>query len=178
MTKRPTWSPLKHHIGTSLVVQWLRLRSSTAGGRGSIPGQGTKIPHASRRGQKKKKVVFSCCLNIPANRLWAPQPGDQVPQCDKVAPCHKFFFLPSSDFDVVTFKHASVDPPDSWSSHLLTGPHALCCPPPWCSPRVVPSWPDMTVSVGPVNIVGFVFPWASSLPPLMAAPDWSSHKKI
>ena len=32
--------------GTSLVVQWLGLRASTAGGTGSIPGQGTKIPQA------------------------------------------------------------------------------------------------------------------------------------
>ena len=41
-------------IGTSLVVQWLRLRALNAGGPGSIPGQGTrshmpqlKIPHAT-----------------------------------------------------------------------------------------------------------------------------------
>ena len=34
------------HPGTSLVVQWLRLRASNAGGKGLIPGQGTKIPHA------------------------------------------------------------------------------------------------------------------------------------
>ena len=33
--------------GTSLVVQWLGLRASTAGDTGSIPGWGTKIPHAS-----------------------------------------------------------------------------------------------------------------------------------
>ena len=32
--------------GISLAVQWLRLRASTAGGTVSIPGQGTKIPHA------------------------------------------------------------------------------------------------------------------------------------
>ena len=31
--------------GTSLVVQWLRLYASTAGGTGSIPCQGTKILH-------------------------------------------------------------------------------------------------------------------------------------
>ena len=31
------------HLGTSLAVQWLRLRASTPGGTGSIPGQGTKI---------------------------------------------------------------------------------------------------------------------------------------
>ena len=33
--------------GTSLVVQWLRLRASTTGGTGLLPGQGTKIPHAA-----------------------------------------------------------------------------------------------------------------------------------
>ena len=41
--------------GVSLVVQWLRLHASNAGGMGSIPGQGTKIPHASR---PKKKFFF------------------------------------------------------------------------------------------------------------------------
>ena len=30
--------------GNSLVVQWLGLRAFTAGGLGSIPSQGTKIP--------------------------------------------------------------------------------------------------------------------------------------
>ena len=42
--------------GTSLAVQWLRLRDPTAGGRSSIPGQGSrahtpqlKIPHAESR---------------------------------------------------------------------------------------------------------------------------------
>ena len=44
--------------GTSLAVQWLRLCASNAKGVGSIPGWGTKIPHAIWRGQeniKKKK---------------------------------------------------------------------------------------------------------------------------
>ena len=41
--------------GTSLAVQWLRLGASTAGGTGSIPGHGTKIPHATLCSQKKKK---------------------------------------------------------------------------------------------------------------------------
>ena len=40
-------------FGTSLVVQWLKLRASTAGGTGSIPGQGTKIPHACGAAKKK-----------------------------------------------------------------------------------------------------------------------------
>ena len=37
---------IKNFVGTSLVVQWLGLHASTAGGQGSIPGWGTKIPHA------------------------------------------------------------------------------------------------------------------------------------
>ena len=37
------------------MVQWLRLSTSYAGGVGSIPGQGTKIPYAAQCGKKKKK---------------------------------------------------------------------------------------------------------------------------
>ena len=37
----------KQTLGTSLAVQWLRLCTPNAGGMGSIPGQGTKIPHAT-----------------------------------------------------------------------------------------------------------------------------------
>ena len=37
--------PLKSSM--SLVVQWLRFHASTARGGGSIPGQGTNIPHAA-----------------------------------------------------------------------------------------------------------------------------------
>ena len=37
--------------GISLVVQWSRLQASTAGGTGSIPGQGIKILHATQSGQ-------------------------------------------------------------------------------------------------------------------------------
>jgi len=39
--------------GPSLVVQWLRLHMSTAGGTGSIPGWGTKIPHDTARKRKE-----------------------------------------------------------------------------------------------------------------------------
>ena len=41
-------------LGTSLAVQWLRLCTFTAVGLGSVPGQGTKIPHATWCGQKNK----------------------------------------------------------------------------------------------------------------------------
>ena len=40
--------------GTFLAVQWLGLQASTAGGTGSIPGHGTKIPHAAQHNWKKK----------------------------------------------------------------------------------------------------------------------------
>ena len=45
------------HWGTSLAVKRLGLCRSTAGGMGSTPGQGTKILHAKRHGQKKKKKL-------------------------------------------------------------------------------------------------------------------------
>ena len=51
-----TWASKWHGPGTSLMVQWLRLHASNAGGAGSIPDQGTrshmpqlKIPHASTK---------------------------------------------------------------------------------------------------------------------------------
>ena len=46
------------NLGTSLAVQWLRLLAPSAGHMGSIPGQGTKIPHAAWLGQKKR--IYFC----------------------------------------------------------------------------------------------------------------------
>ena len=46
---------LKMYPGTSLAVQWLPLHASTVGGLGSIPGQGTKIPHGLWHGQNDSK---------------------------------------------------------------------------------------------------------------------------
>ena len=45
----------KQKDGASLAVQWLRVCACNAGGAGSIPGRGTRIPHAT--GPKKKKKV-------------------------------------------------------------------------------------------------------------------------
>ena len=45
--------------GTSLEAQWLRLHASTAGGVGSIPGWGTKIPHVMQHGQNKTKKNYN-----------------------------------------------------------------------------------------------------------------------
>ena len=44
-------------LGNSLVVQLLRLWTSTIGGMGSIPSWGTRILHAKK---KKKFVVIKC----------------------------------------------------------------------------------------------------------------------
>ena len=46
--------------GTSLVVQWLRIRILLQGGVVSIPDRGTKIPHC----QGATKLV--CCNEDPA----------------------------------------------------------------------------------------------------------------
>ena len=53
-SKRLLKRSLKIYAGTSLEVQWLRLRASTARAVGSIPAGGTKIPRATRHSQKKK----------------------------------------------------------------------------------------------------------------------------
>ena len=46
---------LKPFLGTSLAVQWLRLRAPNAGGPGSIPGQGTRSPmHAATKTQSSQ----------------------------------------------------------------------------------------------------------------------------
>ena len=44
---------LKSEKGDFLVVQWLRLCASTAGGLGSIPGGGAKSLHAQQRSNKQ-----------------------------------------------------------------------------------------------------------------------------
>ena len=49
---------------SSLVVQWLRLHGPNAGGTGSIPGWGTKIPYATQRGLKKKKEATKKLLGM------------------------------------------------------------------------------------------------------------------
>ena len=69
---------LKIIIGTSLVVQWLRLQTSIAGGMGSIPGLGIKIPHAIWHGQKKRKnhyLNLYCVLHVPGSNMVREPPN-------------------------------------------------------------------------------------------------------
>ena len=51
----------------SLAVLLLRLCASTAGGPGSIPGQETKIPHATQQGQEKKNPVIIITMATDIN---------------------------------------------------------------------------------------------------------------
>ena len=43
------WKKFKKNVGTSLVVQWVRLHVPNAGGLGSIHGGGIKVPHTPTR---------------------------------------------------------------------------------------------------------------------------------
>ena len=45
----------QEHLVNPLAVQWLGLCAFTAEGPGSIRVQGTKIPQATQRGQKKRE---------------------------------------------------------------------------------------------------------------------------
>ena len=49
---------IKAYNGTSLGLQCLRLCTSTAGGTGSMPGQGTKILHAEWHSPYKKSKLY------------------------------------------------------------------------------------------------------------------------
>ena len=67
------FSILNLSLGTCLAVQWLRFRTFTARGTGSIPGQGTKIPHAVRCSQKLKKTknkkTYLLCTQNPMQEV-------------------------------------------------------------------------------------------------------------
>ena len=64
---------------TSLVVQWLRLCASTAGGVGLIPGRGTKIRHAVLHSQKQKKARMICFPDEDRATMEALTSSCQVP---------------------------------------------------------------------------------------------------
>ena len=51
------------NLGTSLVVQWLRLCPSNAGGASLTPGWGIKIPQATGGIAKKKEKEKNKKLN-------------------------------------------------------------------------------------------------------------------
>ena len=48
-------------LGTSLVVQWIRLHTPNAGGQGSIPGQGTRSHvHAATKSSHATAEEAAC----------------------------------------------------------------------------------------------------------------------
>ena len=53
------WSQIHRYHWTSLVVQWLRLHASTAGGTGSIPGWGSSTCCTVQPKRKKKSSIIS-----------------------------------------------------------------------------------------------------------------------
>ena len=57
---------IKSHTGTSLVVQWLRLRVPNAGG--SIPGQGTRFCMLQLRAHMTQLKEPACCNEDPMCR--------------------------------------------------------------------------------------------------------------
>ena len=59
-------------FGNSLLAQWLGLCASAAGGMGSIPGEGTKIPQAMQHGQKTpktKKLMFAVFFSFDSRYI-------------------------------------------------------------------------------------------------------------
>ena len=69
------------------MVQWLRLYASSAGGTGSILGEGTKIPRAKQWGQKKNPIIK---IKNKINRVLThslQQPAlETVPLCTLIWP--------------------------------------------------------------------------------------------
>ena len=59
----------KNTIGTSQVLQWLRLRAFIAGGGDWILGQETKIPHAVRCSQNKVKLLLRTIWKLPRTQV-------------------------------------------------------------------------------------------------------------
>lgn len=95
--------------------------------------------------------LFSCCLNILQNNLWAHLPGAQVPQYDNAGGHHHKLPLLFPDCDLVSFKYPMESPctlswVPSWPplayGHLLFFSSQPVWPSwlPWCSPHVAPSY--------------------------------------
>ena len=83
------------------MVQWLRLLTSTAGGMGLMPGQGTKVLNAVQRSQTKNlKAINDLKNDNKAWRLSGDPQGTDTPtlhQCSllhvQLVPCFFHFAL-------------------------------------------------------------------------------------
>lgn len=56
------------------------------------------------------KLHIFLMLQYSHHQAISTQPGNQMHQCDKASPCQKFPFLPSPDYNLVTFEHTSGIP--------------------------------------------------------------------
>ena len=90
------WALEIKFVGTSLVVQWLRLRAPNAGGLGSIPGQGIRSrmlqlrPRAAKINLKIKFVVeqawdqlrfkLCSCNSTSQVTLWGKKKSLKLPE--------------------------------------------------------------------------------------------------
>ena len=94
-----------------LVVQQLRLHTPNARGSGLIPDQETKIPHATRQSQKKRKMTsllvqwFGLCVSKAGGVDSIPGQGIQIPHAawhgwrekiKNITTALKIHFLPHS----------------------------------------------------------------------------------
>ena len=71
----------KNKTGTSLAVQWLRLRASIAGGTALVPDWGTKVPHAV---QYSPQFFFQ---NVEKNEKDGERDGG-IYKCEKAVKLH------------------------------------------------------------------------------------------
>ena len=114
--------PIKARIlGTSLVVQWLRLCTSNAGDAALIPGWGTKIPHATAK--RFFKIFFKSFLKFFKIRDLALDPKPPTvcfsSTCHLSGPISPYFSLPATLafllFSLENSRHAPAPGP----LHLL-----------------------------------------------------------
>ena len=114
------------YSGTFLMVQWLRLRTSTTGRTSLIPGQGTKILHATQYGQK----MYTHRIPIPASasatnegNSWlesTPQPHPSpVPDASRYkGECIQK--LPQTPFIIISPKQGQIHTWGKWFWGSLT----------------------------------------------------------
>ena len=67
----------------SLAVQWLRLHTSNAGAMGSIPGQGTKIPHVTEQLSLCAATTEPTCSGVHTPQLEKPTGHNEEPMQPK-----------------------------------------------------------------------------------------------
>ena len=121
----PQFPSKKSPFGTSLVVQWLRDCTSTAGVKGLIPGQGTKIPHAERHCQKKKKerkLSYPSLISYSLNDKDPLQFYRQITQIWSIIDVLFFELMSDSEWHVTSLgptRHSGPLAGMSWKEMLL-----------------------------------------------------------